>query len=259
MKRKGLSMVVMGLLVLLLGVGGATAQEPGGDIGVRDAVGMAFTYQGRLTDGGSPVNGEYDLRFRLYDVSTGGSPVGAVTKMDVTVTEGLFTVELDFGAVFDGTALWLDIGVRPGSSSGAYTSLTPRQPLRPAPYAHTLRPGASIAGSVSVSDGGILNITNHSGHGVRVGSALNNGLYVYSAGNDGLYVYWAGHDGVHVSSAGDDGVYVNTAGNPSSTSWSTYSNGFEVAGAEGNGLYVGWADNAGVHVEEGYLPQKLYQ
>ena len=135
MNRKGFSKALMGLLVLLLGIGSATAQEPEGDIGAQDAVGTAFTYQGRLTDGGSPANGDYDFRFRLYDVSSGGSPVGSVTQGDVTVTEGLFTVELDFGAVFDGTALWLDIGVRPGSSSGAYSALTPRQPLTPAPYA----------------------------------------------------------------------------------------------------------------------------
>jgi hypothetical protein len=31
------------------------------------SVGTAFTYQGRLTDGGTPANGTYDLRFRLFN------------------------------------------------------------------------------------------------------------------------------------------------------------------------------------------------
>ena len=29
----------------------------------------AFTYQGKLTDGGNPANGSYDLQFALFDIS----------------------------------------------------------------------------------------------------------------------------------------------------------------------------------------------
>ena len=48
--------------------------------------GTAFTYQGRLTDGGSPASGAYDLRFTLFDAATAGSPVGsAITNEDVAV------------------------------------------------------------------------------------------------------------------------------------------------------------------------------
>jgi hypothetical protein len=100
------------------------------------ALGTGFTYQGRLTDGGAPANGTYDLQFKLYDALSGGNQVGStVTLGDVTVTAGLFTVQLDFGNVFDGTALYLQIGVRPGTSTGAYTTLTPRQLLSATPYA----------------------------------------------------------------------------------------------------------------------------
>jgi len=99
------------------------------------ALGSAFTYQGRLTDGGNPANGSYDFQFRLYDAAAGGSQVGStVTKASVNVTEGLFTVSLDFGGVFDGTALWLEIAVRP-AGGGSYTTLSPRQALTAAPYA----------------------------------------------------------------------------------------------------------------------------
>ncbi len=100
------------------------------------AIGTAFTYQGRLTDNGAAANGSYDLRFELYDAQSGGTQIGStVAKSGVTVTDGYFTVHLDFGLdVFNGEARYLEISVRP-AGSGAYTSLTPRQALTPAPYA----------------------------------------------------------------------------------------------------------------------------
>lgn len=100
-------------------------------------LGNTFTYQGRLTDGGSPANGTYDLRFILYDAESGGAQVGStVNREDVNVTNGLFTVDLDFGAsAFTGDARWMEIAVRSGASAGAHTVLSPRQSVSPAPYA----------------------------------------------------------------------------------------------------------------------------
>jgi hypothetical protein len=98
--------------------------------------GTAFSYQGRLTDGGAPANGLYDLQFTLFDAVTGGAAVGApVVSEDVNVASGLFTVMLDFGAVFEGHARWLEIAVRPGASTGAFTPLAARQAITPAPHA----------------------------------------------------------------------------------------------------------------------------
>ena len=37
----------------------------------------AFSYQGRLTDGGNPANGNYDLQFVLFDSANGGSNIGS--------------------------------------------------------------------------------------------------------------------------------------------------------------------------------------
>src|SRR5262249_37529177 len=37
--------------------------------------------------------------------------------------------------IFTGTAVWLEIGIRPAASQGAYTTLTPRQSLTTTPYA----------------------------------------------------------------------------------------------------------------------------
>ena len=112
----------------------AVAQSP---TGVSASQGSAFTYQGRLTDNGSPANGTYDFQFTLYDAATNGSQVGSpVTVEDVAVSDGLFTVQLDFGSsAFDGNARWLEIAVRPGNSTGSYTTLMPRQALMAVPYA----------------------------------------------------------------------------------------------------------------------------
>jgi hypothetical protein len=109
--------------------------------------GTAFTYQGSLTDSGSPANGNYDIEFYLRDAASGGSPVGTTnTLAPVAVSNGLFTVTLDFGAgIFDGSSRWLEIGVRTNGSVTAYTTLSPRQALTPSPYAifATLAGGAA--------------------------------------------------------------------------------------------------------------------
>ena len=42
----------------------------------------AFTYQGRLTDGGTSANGNYDLQFVLWDSSSGGSQIGSAFPRD---------------------------------------------------------------------------------------------------------------------------------------------------------------------------------
>src|SRR5262245_59736006 len=78
------------------------------------AQGTAFTYQGRLTDGTNAANGNYDLTFSVWISNTGPSQIGVTqTNRPVTVSNGLFTVTLDFGSgVFTGLARWLEIGVR---------------------------------------------------------------------------------------------------------------------------------------------------
>lgn len=96
----------------------------------------AFTYQGRLSDGAAAAaSGVYDLEFKLYD--GGGTQIGAtLTKDDISVSNGAFTTELDFGAAaFDGSPRTLEISVRRGAETGAFTTLTPRQTINSTPYA----------------------------------------------------------------------------------------------------------------------------
>ena len=100
----------------------------------------AFTYQGRLQDGGTPANGIYDLQFKLFDtqdVGTGTQQGSTVMLSPVQVTAGIFTVQLDFSpcaTCFDGSARFLEIAVKQTSGS-TFTTLSPRQPLSSTPYA----------------------------------------------------------------------------------------------------------------------------
>ncbi len=114
--------------------GAALAQEP---------LGTEFTYQGRLNLNGGPVSATADFEFTLWDAAgadappTGGHQIGQISAADnVTVTGGIFTAMVDFGAAaFDGDARWLQIAVRSPAGSGTFETLAPRQPLTVAPYA----------------------------------------------------------------------------------------------------------------------------
>jgi hypothetical protein len=99
------------------------------------AIGSAFTYQGSLSDNGSAPTGLYDFRCTLWDAAGGGSQSGStLTLDDRQVTTGVFTLDLDFGsAAYAGDARWLQVEVRQGASTGAYTTLT-RQRLNPTPF-----------------------------------------------------------------------------------------------------------------------------
>ncbi len=139
MNNKLSTIIILLLLTLLISSGASAEFTRTSDIPapVLAPITTAFTYQGSLTDGGSPANGAYDFEFKLFNDASIGTQVGStVTKGDVVTSEGIFTVELGFGDVFDGTAYWLEIWVRPGASTGGYQQLLPRQPLTAVPYAN---------------------------------------------------------------------------------------------------------------------------
>jgi len=113
--------------------------------------GTAFVYQGRLNDQGQPANGLYDLRFVLYTDATGGTALGEVEANPTGVTNGLFTVRLDFGADgFDGQPRWLEVLARANGAAGDHELLAPRQEVLPAPYA-LVAAQAAVAGVATVA------------------------------------------------------------------------------------------------------------
>ncbi len=89
-----------------------------------------ITYQGQLKQSGQPFTGLVDMNFALYAGLADPTPLaGPINISNVPVEEGLFQVELDFGAgVFDGNDRFLGIVV-------AGSELSPRQKVTAAPLA----------------------------------------------------------------------------------------------------------------------------
>jgi hypothetical protein len=120
------------------------------------AQGTAISYQGRLNVSGSPANTNYDFRFTVYDAVTNGNAVSiALTNYAVPVSNGLFSVILNFGpGVFNGTDNgsndWMDIGVR-AIGVTPFTVLSPRQPILPVPYAIFATSASNLLGGLSAT------------------------------------------------------------------------------------------------------------
>ncbi len=112
---------------------------------------VPFTYQGRLVDGNALANGNYELRFRLFDQLAAGNQVNSdVSQASVAVTNGLFTVQLDFGAgAFDGAGRWLELAARPAGSIEALSVFDPRQPVTAVPYALYALSGSGDASTLN--------------------------------------------------------------------------------------------------------------
>ncbi|VGO14376.1 hypothetical protein PDESU_02937 [Pontiella desulfatans] len=100
------------------------------------AQGTAFTYQGQLDDGGHAADGSYDMQFKVWTASAGGSQVGSTqTAIGMPVEGGLFALELDFGSgIFTGADRWLEIGVQT-NGGGGFATLVPRTRFTSTPYA----------------------------------------------------------------------------------------------------------------------------
>ena len=126
------------------------------------------TYQGRLTLNGLPASGLYDLQFTVYNSTNDPATIvaGPTTNLATVVSEGLFTVQLDFDrTVFDGGERWLEIGVRTNNGT-TFATLSPRQLLTSTPYAiyaTTAGPGGTgntVSGEDAAVGGGALNVSS---------------------------------------------------------------------------------------------------
>ena len=143
------------------------------------AQGTAFTYQGRLNNGGSPANGLYDFRFKLYTDPFGSFQVGSSYLTNaIPTTNGLFTTTVDFGAgIFTGKTNWLEVDVRT-NGGGGYTILSPLQNLTPTPYAVFAESASNLSGTLSAAQlSGPVSSANLSGtyvNPVNLNNAGNN-------------------------------------------------------------------------------------
>lgn len=156
------------VLALALTVTASRAQSP---------LGTAFTYQGQLKNAAGPVTDTCNFRFSLWDDVSGGTQIGTTqTTSGVSVTDGLFTVQLDFGAAaFQGDARWLAIAVQ-CSGDSAYTDLTPRQALTAAPYA-SYALSAPWSGLSGVPAGFADGVDNDTTYSAGTGLTLSGGQF----------------------------------------------------------------------------------
>jgi hypothetical protein len=151
------SLLVLLALAVVFGCGQALAQQT-----------TAFTYQGQLRDGGTNANGTYTMTFKLYDALNGGGQIGSSITTSTTLANGLFSVNLDFGAgAFNGTGRWLDITAQSGTD--APETLTPRVQVLPAPYA------LFAAVAATVTNGAIMN-AQLAGNAVNTTNIQNNAI-----------------------------------------------------------------------------------
>jgi hypothetical protein len=117
----------------------------------------AFTYQGKLDNNGARADGSFDLQFTIFDAATNGNVIaGPLTNAATPISNGLFSVALDFGAsAFTGPPRWLQIGVRTNGSTNTitntFTILTPLQPVLAAPYAITANSASNLLGTVAAT------------------------------------------------------------------------------------------------------------
>jgi len=202
MKHSSIFNLILVLSIIFTGAFAITHQVQAQDAGpanTQAALGTAITYQGRLTDSstGNPITDTCDLRFSLFDAASGGSlKHGPIFVYGVTLNNGYFSVDLDFGAsAFDGNARYLEIGVS-CPSGGSFTTLSGRSVLTAAPYAHSLRPGATVTGN---SSGELLKVINNSSinnsaavTGVAVSGYGVAGIVDWSQSGDGAGIHGQG-------------------------------------------------------------------
>lgn len=113
-------------------------------------------YQGMVTsDTGDPLNGTYDLKFKIYGSESGNDSLWWEYHSGITVTDGLFNVIL--GSTNPIPASLFDDSVRYfGITVGADPEVSPRIRLTSIPYAYRalVADSAAVAGSVAGSGGG---------------------------------------------------------------------------------------------------------
>jgi len=103
-------------------------------------------------DQGQCADGNYDLQFALYSTANGSGSflLNTTSTSDVTVSNGLFTVLLDFqlSPFLTGQPRWLQIGVRTNGSVAPYALLVPLLQLTSVPYAIT---ASNLSGTLQSS------------------------------------------------------------------------------------------------------------
>ena len=145
----------------------------------QQALDSTFTFLGELRNAGAPAQGPYDFEVVLYDDASAGHALDTLHFDDVSVSDGLFTLPLDFtDAPFaTASAYWVEVRVRDGASTDAYTPLLPRQAVRATPYALTaVKVAPASVGAAAINPGEVQR---------RVSGSCAGGTAMGSVGADG--------------------------------------------------------------------------
>jgi hypothetical protein len=254
MKHKSILIVVV--LMMCVVMVGTVAAQPNKPNVPEAVVTTKFTHQGQLKRNGVLFNGTCDMRFTLWDAATAGVQQASYTApVPVNVSDGVFAVEVDFGAQFKGEARWIQTETK-CADDVSFQNL-PRVALNPTPYAIGLVPGAQSIGSLS-GTGGIFRALNNGQGAALVGLANSSTGVTYGVlGNafspDGFAVLGyteGGATGVRgMSAAGGPGVWGSSASGAGVVGESTSFEGVRgVAHDVNHGAVVGIHDGGGFGV-----------
>jgi len=126
------------------------------------------------------VNGSYDFIVQLLNAPSNGLAVSQMTTQTVQVVNGLFNLPLPFDPISmgDGSARWLNIGVKSSINPGPANFLTPALPLTPTPqafYAYSAGVVADLTpGQAVTSLNGLTDAVNlQAGSGIILGTNGN--------------------------------------------------------------------------------------
>lgn len=138
------SNAVRPLAIAAIGFVAFMAYALGSNFIAEAAVNREINYQGKLTNASNVTvpDGTYNMEFKLYTVSSGGSPLWTETRTSsdkVQVTNGLFSVKLGdvtslAGVDFNQT-LYLGVNIGGTSTPGWDGEMTPRKKLGTVPTA----------------------------------------------------------------------------------------------------------------------------
>ncbi len=194
-------MVMAQVFGSLFGFGSVTVKDLFSIPAAQAAEGISHTinYQGKLmnSSGATVANGNYNIKFTVYDSATGGNqlwsasttnglPTGTSSTVSVAVTSGLFTILLGDASdnqvafpdsLFNNDALYL--GVTIGSDS----EMTPRKRLSAVPYAYNseMLQGQYASSSSLGSDANLFALNQASSTSAY---ATRTALYIQTHGND---------------------------------------------------------------------------
>ena len=212
-RRLLIAIVVVMCAVLAGTVAAQTGREPNAP---EAAVTTQFTHQAQIKRNGVLFNGTCDMRFTLWDAAAGGTQQASYTApIPVPVSDGVFAVEVDFGAKFNGETRWLQAETKCADDAG-YQNL-PRVALNAVPYAMSLIPGA------------IISTTGATGLTVRAPNG--NPFVAYGSANGYSAIY-----GSDTSATGGFGVY--GISNKGTGLWGSSTSGAGVVGKSSSWIGV---------------------